>query len=89
MARDDALARPGQAFQRVVALEHVALVVEHAEHAPRIDVRVEVRGIGGEHDGAALGRDAHALQPFRMAADLVHRDAGRELVRAVVELHAA
>jgi len=37
---------------------------------------------------AALSLHPHALQPLRMATDLVHRDAGREFLRAVVEVDA-
>ena len=44
-------------------------------------------GVGGEHDPAALGPDAHALHPRGMAADLVQADAGRDFGLAVDEIH--
>jgi hypothetical protein len=34
---------------------------------------IEMRGVGGEHDMAAGGLDPHALQPLRVAADVMHR----------------
>jgi len=89
VARDHVLLRAREPLERVVALEHVALVVQHPKHAARFDVCVEVRGVGREHDVAAFGLHAHALQSLRVAADLVHGDARCDFVRAVVELHAA
>ena len=48
-------------------------------------MRVEVRGVGGEHDWAASRLDPHALQTLRVAADMVDGDSRRDLVLAVVK----
>ena len=40
------------------------------------------------HDNAALGLHPHALQALGVAADLVHGDAGRQFLGAVVEFAA-
>ena len=88
MARHDVLARRRELLQRLVALERVADDVGDREHAALVDVRVEMAGVGREHDVAALGLHPHALQALGVAADLVHGDAGRELVVAVVEFDA-
>src|SRR5512134_290393 len=46
VARNHAVLGAREPLERVVTLEHVALVVEHAEHAPRVDMRVKMGGIG-------------------------------------------
>ena len=51
------------------------------EDAAGLHVLVVVAAVGGEHDPAALRRHPHALQPGRMAADVMHADARRELGR--------
>src|SRR5262245_65655504 len=41
-----------------------------------------------DDDHASPGFHAHALQTFRMSADLVHRYTGRQFIHAVVEFDA-
>ena len=75
--------------ERSVALEHLADIVGGRKHAAALDVGIEVGGVGCEHDVAALRLHADRLQALGVAADLVHGDAGRDLVDAVVEDDAA
>ena len=44
--------------------------------------------IGREHDGAAVGLDAHALKALRMPAEVMQADTGRDLLDSGMELHA-
>ncbi len=52
-------------------------------------MRVEVRGVGRQHDRAAPGLHAHALQALGVAADMMDGDSRHDLVLAVVEGDAA
>jgi hypothetical protein len=57
--------------------------------AAGVETGIEMRGVGRQHDLAAPRIHAHALQPLRVAADVVHGNAGRDLARAAVELDPA
>ena len=48
-------------------------------------MRVEVRGVGRQHHRTAPGLHAHALQPLRVAADMVDGDPRHDLALAVVK----
>src|SRR5262249_40586877 len=88
VTRYNVVTRRGELLQRLVALKRVADAVGNRKHAAFIDMRVKVRAVGGDNDIAASGLDAHALQAFGMASDSVHRDAGCDLVNAIVKLDA-
>src|SRR2546423_246852 len=77
--RDDVLRRGCEPLDRVVAVEHLAHIVGDGKSPPALDVGIKMRGVGGEHDGAALRLDADALQALRVPADLVHKHARRDL----------
>src|SRR5262245_42591241 len=51
-------------------------------------MRVQVGACRDDNDVPASGLYAHALQSLRMASDLVYRDAGNELVSAIVKCDA-
>lgn len=85
MARDDVVARIGEAQKEVKAFEHFGNVVNDRERAALFEVVVEVRGIGCENDPAAAGPDAGALQAGGMPADAMQGEAGSEFIIAIVK----
>ena len=72
-----------------MTFEHLGDVVDDRISAALIEMRVEMRRIGSQHDCAALRHHAHALQPHRVAADEMEAETGRDLFIAVMEAHAA
>ena len=77
-----------KARSRVVAFDRLADMKRGREDPAGLHMLVVVAGVGGQHDPAARRRDAHALQPGGMSADVMHADARRELGRSAVEVHA-
>jgi hypothetical protein len=76
VARDDELGHARQAIDGLEGGEHFGQARDDLDGLPRLDVVVEVRGVGGEHDRAAAGLDGHDLKARGVAADAVDPDAG-------------
>ncbi len=74
--------------QDLVTFEHIGDVVDGRKRPTLLDVRIEVRCVGGEHHEAATRRYPHALKPDGVAADEMHAQPRRDLLRAVVKRHA-
>jgi hypothetical protein len=89
VARNDVVWRLRKLPQLLIAFEHFLDVVEHRKYAVLFHMRVEVAGVGGEHDMPAPRLHAHALQTFGVAADFVNGNAGRNLAVAVMKFDAA
>src|SRR5262245_66574922 len=85
MPGHDVVARGRQALNCRITVKDVADVVDDGKHAAFVDVLVQVGRIRGENHVTAACFDADALQPARVAADLVQGGAGRALVVAVGE----
>src|SRR5262245_27815807 len=81
--RDRKLAKP------TIALKRLGDIVNGRKNPAAIEVRVEVRGVSREHDGAEPCVDPNALQAFGVAADVVHAHTGGDQVVAVVKLDPA
>src|SRR5215831_14596537 len=81
--------RAGELFERRVAFDHFGHVVGDGKYAAGVYVRVEMGGIRRQHDLAAPGLHAHALQALGVAADMVDGDPRHDLVLAVMEVDAA
>ena len=67
----------------------IVLVQPFEEDARLVEMRIEMDRVGRDHHVTAARLDAHALQPFRMPADMMHGDARRNLVGAVVKRDAS
>ena len=81
--------RGGERLELVVAVEHVGDVDGDGEHLARLEILVEVRAVGGEHQRTRRRHHAHALQAAAVAAKLVHGDARGDLAVPVMEHHPA
>ena len=71
------------------ALEHLADIEHQRERVALAQIGPVMRGVARQHDPAARRRHAHHLHARGVAADEVQRHAGRDLGRAVMEMHAA
>src|SRR5262245_22648999 len=60
VTRNNVMSRGGELLQRLVALERIADAVGYRKHAAFIDMRVQVRAVGGDNDIPASGLDAYA-----------------------------
>src|SRR5436309_9483200 len=89
VARNDMRGRTGEALYGREAFEHVADVEDRRIGTHLLEIGVEMRGVGGQHDPAAPCLDAHHLQPVGVPADMVHGNAGGDLASAVVKLYTA
>src|SRR5438128_2184521 len=83
VAGDDQLRRAREGVDRLEGREHLRQIRDDLDRLSGLDVVVEVRGVGGEDDGAAPGLDGDDLEPGGVAADAVDADAGPHLVVAV------
>ena len=64
MTRDDVVRRVGELSQRGVAFERLGHAVGDRKHAPFVDVRVQVRRIGRQHDVPARVLTRTHCSPF-------------------------
>ena len=79
---DDTVGIAGQPCRDIPALEHVADIINDRERHAAMHVAVVMRGVRRQHHRAARGLDPHHLQAVGMAADAMHRHAGRDLAVA-------
>ena len=89
MTGNDVLGRIRQPLHGAIAFERVADVEHSRKDFPLLDVLVVMARIRREHNPTALRVHPHALQAGGVSANAVNREAGGELIIAVVKLHAA
>ena len=85
MPGHDVAWRAGELLQRLIALDDFLDIVDQRKDPAAVDMGVEMRSVGGEHDVAEPRLHPHRLQSFGMAADVMHGDARHDLILAVVE----
>src|SRR5262249_15257540 len=78
-----------EVVERVVAFDHFGHIVRDGKYAGGVHMPVEMGGIRRQHDLAAPGLHAYALQALGVAADMVDGDPWHDLVLTVVEVDAA
>src|SRR5262249_37869187 len=83
VAGHDQLRRAGETVDRVEGREHLGQARDDLHGLPRLDVVIEVRGVGREHDGAAPRFHADDLEPRGVSADAVDAQARPHLVIAL------
>ena len=85
VAGDDVIGAVGEVEGGFVALQQFVDAVDEGEGARLEEVLVQVRGVGGDDDPAPFCPDPGHLQPGRMAADMMQREARHDFAVSVVE----
>src|SRR5262245_53009871 len=78
----------GQPVDRLEGGQHFGQVRDDLNRLAGLDVPVEVRRVGRQHDRPPRRLHRHDLQPRRVTTDAVDADAGRDLAIAVEDAHA-
>ena len=79
----DRPARPGELVDDVVGRVHSLEVAHDRERPVKLELFVEMDGIGGEHDCAVAGVDHRHLLARRVSADRDRKDTVEDLFRSV------
>lgn len=72
MTRNDVVIGFGQPPHRIEAFQHVTGAFQDRKQPALLEIGIEVRRVGAEHDPATAGENAYDLQTFRMSAYPVH-----------------
>jgi hypothetical protein len=85
VAGQNKTAGAGELPQPAVSFNNELIVCKQRKNVPIVEIAQKMKRIGGNHDNARLGLDAHHLQAPRVSADEMYPDAGSELAIPVVK----
>ncbi len=82
---NDAIGVPGQPLDGFPPRTHVADIVDDRKRAAAMEIAIEMRRIGRQHNRPPRSRDPHHLQSVGVTADVMHGDAGGDFALAGVK----